>query len=114
MILLPGSTLRLSLTLVVGIAATSFTLAPAARSQTMRAPVPSTSPATPTKLRTISPQKGRMVRPPKVDSLKGGGVSRATCCTHWNTSTGGTGCATYPDTCPDNTFTVDCGPTGCW
>ena len=38
----------------------------------------------------------------------------ATCCTHWNSSTGGTGCASFEGSCPDNTFSVNCGENGCW
>jgi hypothetical protein len=64
-------------------------------------------------LRSISPSVGHLVVHPKL-KLKSSGPLEVTCCTHWNTSTGGTGCATYPDTCPDNTFTVECGDDGCW
>ena len=64
------------------------------------------------KFRKVSPQRGRLVK--KKFGFKARGGAAATCCTHWNTSTGGTGCATYPDSCPDNTFTVSCGKTGCW
>jgi hypothetical protein len=64
-------------------------------------------------LRSIAPSVGHVVIAPKL-KLKSSGPMEVTCCTHWNTSTGGTGCATYPDTCPDNTFTVECGDDGCW
>ena len=64
-------------------------------------------------LRSISPQMGHLVLHPKL-KLKSSGPLEVVCCTHWNSSTGGTGCATYPDTCPDNTFTVECGDDGCW
>jgi len=66
-----------------------------------------------TTLRVVAPGKGRLVPGhPKFTAI--GGSVAAVCCTHWNTSTGGTGCATYPDQCPDNTFTVECGADGCW
>jgi hypothetical protein len=63
-------------------------------------------------LRTVAPNRGKLVPGrPKFMTLA---ASKVVCCTHWNTSTGGTGCATYPDICPDNTFTVECGDDGCW
>ena len=38
-----------------------------------------------------------------------------TCCTHWNSSTGGTGCSPQPgDECPGGQFKVDCDSSGCW
>jgi hypothetical protein len=64
-----------------------------------------------TGLRAIAPGKARLV--PAGAKLTTG-TAGATCCTHWNTSTGGTGCATYEGACPDNTFTVECGASGCW
>jgi hypothetical protein len=63
--------------------------------------------------RSIPPTRAVRVSPPGGLATPTRG-SAVTCCTNWNTSTGGTGCATYPDTCPDNQFQVDCGPTGCW
>ena len=72
-----------------------------------------TKKATATTLRTVAPGNGRLVPGnPKFTAI--GGNVAAVCCTHWNSSTGGTGCATYPDQCPDNTFTVECGSDGCW
>ena len=69
-------------------------------------------------LRKVSPQRGRLVRRGSASSFaSNGGPQELTCCTHWNTQSGGTGCASYDDSdgmCPDNTFQVDCGPTGCW
>jgi len=64
-----------------------------------------------TGLRSIAPGKGRLVEGKLKMTTAAAGV---VCCTHWNTSTGGTGCATYPDQCPSNTFTVECGADGCW
>lgn len=67
-------------------------------------------------LRNISPRKGRVV--PRNSILKApGGTVALTCCTHWNSQSGGTGCATYDDSegsCPSETFQVDCGANGCW
>ncbi len=67
-------------------------------------------------LRRVPASKGRLV--PKGSSFKArGGHSALTCCTHWNTQSGGTGCATYDDSegsCPGNTFQVECGSSGCW
>ncbi|HMQ57110.1 MAG TPA: hypothetical protein PKE65_01030 [Rhizobiaceae bacterium] len=64
-------------------------------------------------LRKIAPGRAKLV--PQSQQLKAaGGTTAATCCTHWNTSTGGTGCATYEGSCPSNTFEVECGATGCW
>lgn len=67
-------------------------------------------------MRNISPRKGKLV--PQKSILKApGGTVALTCCTHWNTQSGGTGCASYDDSegsCPSDTFQVDCGPTGCW
>lgn len=65
-------------------------------------------------LRNISPDRGRLVPSKRRLKVKGSGDTEAVCCTHWNTSSGGTGCATYPDSCPDDTFTVKCGKDGCW
>lgn len=63
------------------------------------------------KTRSISPEKAHMV----ILKLKAAdGAQGTTCCTHWNTSTGGTGCASFPDECPSGQFKVDCGPKGCW
>lgn len=65
------------------------------------------------KLRTIAAGRAKLV--PQSQRLaiaqRGAGV---TCCTNWNTSTGGTGCATFPDSCPSDQFQVDCGADGCW
>ena len=73
-------------------------------------------PANAQMLRSISPRKGRVV--PRRSILKApGGTVALTCCTHWNSQTGGTGCATYDDSegsCPSNTFQVECGSGGCW
>lgn len=67
-------------------------------------------------LKSISPQRGRLV--PQGARLQGrGGSDPLTCCTHWNSSTGGTGCASHDDSegsCPKDTFQVDCGANGCW
>ncbi|WP_282610500.1 hypothetical protein [Pelagibius sp. Alg239-R121] len=67
-------------------------------------------------LRSISPQRGRLI--PHGTRLQARGRSeQLTCCTHWNSSTGGTGCATHDDSegsCPKDTFQVDCGANGCW
>jgi hypothetical protein len=64
-------------------------------------------------LRTVAPNRGKLIRGnPKFTSI--GGNQGVVCCTHWNTSTGGTGCATFPDQCPSDTFTVECGDDGCW
>lgn len=67
-------------------------------------------------LRKISPRKGKLV--PHKSILKApGGTVALTCCTHWNTQSGGTGCASYDDSegsCPSDTFQVDCGANGCW
>lgn len=65
-------------------------------------------------LRNVAPNRGRLVPSNPQFKAKGAGGTGVVCCTHWNTSTGGTGCATYPDSCPDNTFTVECGNDGCW
>lgn len=67
-----------------------------------------------TALRSVPASKGRVV--PAGTKLKMSGKnSGITCCTHWNTSTGGTGCSTQPgDECPGGQFKVDCGPSGCW
>lgn len=65
-------------------------------------------------LRNIAPNRGRLVLPNMQFKAKGAGGTGVVCCTHWNTQTGGTGCATYPDSCPSNTFTVECGKDGCW
>jgi hypothetical protein len=64
-----------------------------------------------TGLRAIAPGKARLVPAGAKLTI---GTAGATCCTHWNTSTGGTGCATYEGACPDNTFTVECKADGCW
>ena len=70
-----------------------------------------TSSASTDKMRTVAPSKAHMV----VLKLKAaGGTTETTCCTNWNTSTGGTGCATFPDECPAGQFKVDCGANGCW
>jgi len=61
----------------------------------------------------VAPDKGRLITNPQFKVKESGGTE-AVCCTSWNTSTGGTGCATYEDSCPDNTFTVECGKDGCW
>ncbi len=66
--------------------------------------------------RRISPAKGRVV--PRGTILKApGGTLALTCCTHWNTQSGGTGCASFDDSeeqCPADTFQVECGSSGCW
>lgn len=71
----------------------------------------STSASTDKQLRTIAPSKAYMVKLKLKDRDDDAAV---TCCTNWNTSTGGTGCATFPDECPAGQFKVDCGPKGCW
>ena len=57
-------------------------------------------------LRRVPANRGRLV--PQGSSFKArGGYSKLTCCTHWNTQSGGTGCATYDDSeglCPGETF----------
>ena len=67
-------------------------------------------------LKSISPQRGRLV--PQGTRFKTRGRSEPlTCCTHWNSSTGGTGCASHDDSegsCPSDSFQVDCGANGCW
>jgi|GEM_PF-6965023 len=55
---------------------------------------------------------GRVVPAPVFTSLPD--LTMETCCTHWNSATGGTGCASYEGPCPSNTFTVECGANGCW
>lgn len=37
-----------------------------------------------------------------------------TCCTNWNTATGGTGCASFSDSCPSDQFEVTCKGNGCF
>jgi hypothetical protein len=66
----------------------------------------------PMTLRSIPANRARLVSPNQL--VAPGGRSAVTCCTNWNTSTGGTGCATFPDTCPADQFEVDCGASGCW
>ena len=64
-------------------------------------------------LRSVAPNRGQLVRGnPRFTSI--GGNASVVCCTHWNTATGGTGCATYPDQCPAPLFTVECKADGCW
>lgn len=66
-------------------------------------------------MRRVPVSKGRLV--PQGSKFTAGGYSKLTCCTNWNTQTGGTGCATYDDSegsCPAETFQVDCGKNGCW
>ena len=64
-------------------------------------------------LRMVAPNRGKLIRGnPKFTAI--GGPQGVVCCTHWNTSTGGTGCATFPDQCPSDQFTVECGDDGCW
>ena len=63
------------------------------------------------KMRTVAPSKAYMVKLKLKDRED---TAEVTCCTNWNTSTGGTGCATFPDECPAGQFKVDCGPNGCW
>lgn len=66
----------------------------------------------PKELRTVAPDRARFVFiKPKFTS---GGPAAVTCCTNWNSSTGGTGCASFEDSCPDDQFQVDCGDDGCW
>lgn len=63
-------------------------------------------------LRTVAPNKAVFVSlKPK---LTAGGPAPVTCCTNWSSSTGGTGCASFEDSCPANQFQVDCGDDGCW
>ena len=64
-----------------------------------------------TGLKKVAPDRSRLVPGNPQFSAIG---SAAVCCTHWNTSTGGTGCATYEGECPANTFTVECKADGCW
>ncbi|MBL1274550.1 MAG: hypothetical protein COB30_000520 [Ectothiorhodospiraceae bacterium] len=78
-------------------------------------------------LHRISPKAVQMViksqpiivfRKPTTDFgykiIGGTGPTGVVCCTNWNTATGGTGCATYPDSCDSNQFEVTCGGDGCW
>jgi len=67
----------------------------------------------PVTLRAIPIQRGRLVTGGR-RITSGSRTSEVTCCTNWNTQTGGTGCATYTDQCDRGQFRVDCGPTGCW
>lgn len=68
------------------------------------------------RLKSVSPEKGRLVKGAGSFALAGR-TTELVCCENWNTSTGGTNCATYDDSegsCPGNTFQVDCGANGCW
>lgn len=62
------------------------------------------------KTRSIAPERAQKV----ILKLKADDTKGSVCCTHWNTSTGGTGCASFPDECPSGQFKVDCGAKGCW
>ena len=64
-------------------------------------------------LRTIAPSRAKSVKLIRGFKAKEGGAA-VTCCTHWNSSTGGTGCASFEGSCPDNQFEVECGSSGCW
>lgn len=66
------------------------------------------------KLRNVAPDRGRLVPRNQQFKVKRPGGAEVVCCTHWNTAKGGTGCAIYADSCPDDAFTVECGRTGCW
>lgn len=101
-----------ALTLMLAIAALSYvTIAEPAFAQDRTSYETSTTTTSTDKMRTVAPEKAHMV----ILNLKAaGGSSETTCCTHWNTSTGGTGCASFPDSCPAGQFEVNCGANGCW
>lgn len=81
------------------------------RTTTEKSTMEKTYTASDKKMHTVSPERARMV----VLKLKApDGTSETTCCTNWNSSTGGTGCATFPDECPAGQFKVECGASGCW
>ncbi len=64
-------------------------------------------------LRKVPASRGRLVRKGQKLTL-GGNQTGLTCCTKWNTQSGGTGCASFEDSCPGDQFQVECGDSGCW
>ena len=65
-------------------------------------------------LRNVAPNRGQPVPFGLQLKANGSGSTKVVCCTTFNSSIGGKGCATFPDVCPDNTFTMKCGKDGCW
>lgn len=55
-------------------------------------------------LRNATPNKGRFVPLNSQFKVKGPGGTGIACCTGFNSSEGGIGCATFQDSCPSGTF----------
>lgn len=102
--------LALALLLAVSVL-TSATLAEPAFAEDRTGYETTTTTITTENMKTIAPERAQMVM---LKLKAAGGTSGTTCCTHWNTSTGGTGCASFPDSCPSGQFEVSCGANGCW